>query len=300
MALVVMAAAIVATLAINMIVDAVFLSLRQVYPLVVKNAVGGVIKVAIVVAFPSHGVIGLVLAHLLGVVASALVACVWLVRAMPGNWLPSRRGLDGIWSFSAANYLGVIAGILPASATPVIVHDTLGAGRSAVFYVCLMILSLVNMVPQTISLSLFAELSNAPAEGRRRLVSALMGLYGLQVPFVALVMLVSGLLLSIFGASYADDGGACLRWLVAGSLISGVAYLVDALVNGRGDGWGYLFLNVLNAVLVLIGVSVGARVSLTGVGIGWVVAQAISAVVCVTYAGLRGHSRDGARVQVTS
>jgi O-antigen/teichoic acid export membrane protein len=71
-----------------------------------------------------------------------------------------------------------------------------------------------------------------------------------------------------------------------------VNYLVDALVNGRGDGSGYLLLNVLNAVLVVAGVAVGARSSLTGAAIGWVAAQAVSALVGVVFAYLRGHDRD--------
>jgi O-antigen/teichoic acid export membrane protein len=281
--LVALAIAIVLVLVTNMVVDAAFIAQRTAHVLVVKNAVGGLVKVGCLLALEPGGVVDLAVAHLAGTAVSALVALAWLARSLHGSWLPRWSSLRGAWAFSLPNHAAMIAGSLPMTATPLIVLDLLGAGQAAYYGVDLMLLSAVNVVPQTVSVSLFAELSNEPDAGRSGLRRAVLGLYALLVPGVVLMLVCVPPVLHLFGDDYLRDGAGALRWLVAGTLVGALNYVVDSVVNSRGDATGYLFLNVTNAAFVLGGVALGARADLAHAGIGWVAAQGLSAALGLAY-----------------
>ncbi len=281
--LVLLGLAVVVLSAAAMTMDATFIAQRSAHLLLVKNVAGGVVKVIAVAVIPGTGLVPLTSAILLGIVVSAVMTVVLMASRLSRPLAFRMSSLSGAWSFSLGNHAGMICGILPTTATPLIVLAALGADKAAFFGVAMMLMGMLTVIPSTFSQSLFAELSAAPDTRRRQIRKAARATYLLLTPAVAVVLVSGSLLLQAFGHSYASGGAACLRWLALGALVAGANYLVDVIVNSRGHAGSYLFLNASNAVLVLGSVAVAAPHGLAAVGVGWLVAQSLSVIVALGY-----------------
>jgi peptidoglycan/LPS O-acetylase OafA/YrhL/O-antigen/teichoic acid export membrane protein len=266
-----------------MTMDSTFIAQRSAHLLLLKNVAGGVVKVVAVAVLPGSGLASLTASILLGVAVSGALTVVLMAPRVSRPLLVSLSSLDGAWSFSLGNHAGMIFGILPTTATPLIVLSALGADKAAFFGVAMMLMGILTVIPSTFSQSLFAELSSAPETRWRQIRRAARATYLLLVPAVAVVLVAASLLLRAFGHAYAAGGAACLRWLALGALVSGANYLVDVIVNSRGHAGSYLFLNASNALMVLGCVAVAAPHGLAAVGVGWLVAQALSVAVALGY-----------------
>lgn len=281
-----------------MTMDSTFIAQRSAHLLLLKNIAGGVVKVAAVALLPGTGLTSLAGAILLGIAVSAALTVVLMAPRVSRPLLVSMSSLDGAWSFSLGNHAGMIFGILPTTATPLIVLSAIGADKAAFFGVAMMLMGMLTVIPSTFSQSLFAELSAAPETRRRQIRRAARATYVLLAPAVAVVLAGGSLLLRAFGHSYATGGAACLRWLALGALVAGANYLVDVIVNSRGHAGSYLFLNASNAVMVLGCVAVAAPHGLAAVGVGWLVAQALSVIVALGYLQLSNY-REPAEIDLT-
>ena len=275
--------AVVVLTAAAMTMDSTFIAQRSAHLLLLKNVAGGVVKVVAVAVLPGGTLTSLTASILLGIAVSGVLTVVLMAPRVSRPLLVSMSSLDGAWSFSLGNHAGMIFGILPTTVTPLIVLSALGADKAAFFGVAMMLMGILTVIPSTFSQSLFAELSAAPEARRRQIRRATRATYVLLAPAVAVVMLTASLLLRAFGHAYASGGAACLRWLAVGALVAGANYLVDVIVNSRGHAGSYLFLNASNAVMVLACVAFAAPHGLAAVGIGWLVAQALSVVVALGY-----------------
>lgn len=271
--------------AAGMVLDASFIAIRQAHWLAVKNLLVGITRVALLAApMSSLSAVG----HLLAVQVASICLGLTLslgiiVRVVPGTCRVRRSAISDVLGFTAANYVGLVLGILPTTLTPVLVLRLLGPAQGAYFSVCLMLLGLLNVIAGSMSQSLFAETGNAKQQSAALVRTASRAVLLLLIPATASAVLLAPVGLAVFGDSYRAAGTASLRWMFAGALCASISYLLDASVNGRGDGVGYLFLNAQNAVLVVVAVWLGAGYGLTGVGIAWCAAQTLSAVISGCY-----------------
>jgi peptidoglycan/LPS O-acetylase OafA/YrhL/O-antigen/teichoic acid export membrane protein len=292
--LVALGLATVVTCVAGMICDAVFIAQRSSHLLLLKNGLGGLTKVVAVLVLPAAGVADLALANLAGVVAALALAVVLLRPRLSGPIRVQRSALHGAWSFSIGNHVGMIFGILPLTATPLIVLAALGARQAAFFGIAMMLLGLVNVIPAMLSQSLFAELSTSTDRRRTHVVKAARAMYLLLVPSVGLLALAAPVILGAFGSTYADGATSCLRWMAVGSLVASLSYLIDVCVNSLGRSGSYVVLNASNAFLVLGAVAVAAPHGLTAIGISWLVAQTASVLFALFVLSIVRSSRSKA------
>jgi len=269
----------VVTSVAGMLCDAVFVAQRSSHLLLLKNSVGGVVKVAALVALPVGGITGLALANLAGLLVSVALTVALLRSRLTGRLRVGRDALDGVWTFSIGNHAGMIFGILPLTVTPLVVLSARGATEAAFFGIAMMLLGLLNVVPAMLSQSLFAELSADPASAGMLVRRAARAIALLMLPAVAAIVVAAPLLLGAFGPSYADGATSCLRWMAVGSLVASASYVIDVWVNSLGRAGSFVLLNASNALLVLVAVAVAAPHGLTAVGIAWLAAQSSSVAV---------------------
>jgi O-antigen/teichoic acid export membrane protein/glycosyltransferase involved in cell wall biosynthesis len=267
----------VALAAANAVTDAGLIAISAPRLVLVKNLAGSVAKVAVVAPLAGLDTKGLVLAYGAGTALSAVAGAVLLWRRLrSGHRRPALvAAVRPHLSFSAGNYLGVMLGILPLTVVPLIVLAELGPDLAARFAVAYLLVGFVNFIPSAAAQVLFAELSR-PGESRTvQLRKALKAVYALLLPASVVLLAAAPLLLGIFGPDYAEATGA-LRVLALGTLFTGGTYLVDVILTGTDRVGAYVFMNGLNAALVLAGVAVGAQEGLTAVALGWSAAQAVS------------------------
>jgi O-antigen/teichoic acid export membrane protein len=286
---------IVIATAISTILDAALVATRATPALALKNLVGSIIKLVVLIVLTSFGTRGLILAYGLGISLSSVLSALALWRRLdPGGERGSpARLLRSHLSATAGNYASMIMGMLPSTVVPIEVLLILGPTATGRFAVASTLAGFLNVIPSTVAQVLFAEASRQGVTLGVQLRKALRGTYGLLLPPLLLLTAGAPFVLRLFGAAYASAATTCLRVLLLSALFTGGTYLVDSILIARDRIAAYTFMNGANAALVLGGVAVLVPRGLTAGAWGWTAAQGISLLLggIVIAAGRSGRHR---------
>ena len=279
--MVVLVTILVVVTAVSSVIDAGLIAIRYSSLVLIKNLLGSLVKVGALLLLARFASAGLLIAFGLGLVLSTGVSVVALARRLGGHWAAagSLRLLRRYLSLTSANYLATVMGILPLTVVPVEVLVIRGAEQTARFAVAFLIVGFLSLIPSTVAQVLFAEASRRGTSLRDQLARAVRGVYALLLPAVIVVAAAAPLLLSLFGAAYASAATGCLRVLALGTLLTGGTYLVDSLLIARDRKGAYVFINGVNAFLVLGCVAILLPHGLTAAAAGWALAQGLSFLV---------------------
>ncbi len=302
--MVVLVTILVVVTAVSSVIDAGLIAIRYSSLVLIKNLLGSLVKVGALLLLARFAYSGLLVAFGLGLVLSTAVSMVALARRLGGRWAAagSLRLLRRYLSLTSANYVATVMGILPLTVVPVEVLIIRGAEQTARFAVAFLIVGFLTLIPSTVAQVLFAEASRRGVSMREQLVRAVRGVYGLLLPAVIVVVAAAPLLLSLFGAAYAAAATGCLRVLALGTLVTGGTYLVDSLLIARDRKGAYVFINGVNAFLVLGFVALLLPHGLTAAAAGWALAQGLSFLIglAVLAVGDRDRRRRRRRSLVTA
>jgi len=184
-------------------------------------------------------------------------------------------------SFAAANYFGGVFGILPGSLLPIIVLSKLGATQAAYFYIPMQLAVFLSIIPTSTSIALVSEASQTDNSVNHKDLfrNAAIHLYQILIP-VALLMGTAGwLVLRLYGREYASSGYYLLVLLCISSVFVAMNWLGDTWLNIKKRSAAYFFMNVFNAFAVVGFSYLLTSHGLSGVGVGWLIGQLISALV---------------------
>lgn len=284
--------------AISGTLDAGLVAVRSSHAVLVKNVAGSIVKVAAMLVLVSFRTWGLLIAFALGLVVTTVIGGVSMSRRTGGKraGLGSLRLLRRYLSLTSGNYLATIFGMLPLGVVPILVLVILGATAAGRFAVAFLIAGFLNIIPSTVAQVLFAEASREAGSLQEQLRKAIRGVYGLLLPPLIIVVAAAPLLLRIFGPAYAAAATGCLRVLALSALLTGGTYLIDSLLIAQDRVAAYVFINGVNAALVLGLVGVLLPRGLTAGAVGWAIAQGLSLLIglVVLATGRPGRPRQGA------
>jgi len=266
------------------------------------NLVGSLSRLAALVGLDSFKSTGLIISYSLSLILTTGLSIVTLSRKLikkrgQGSSLKLIR--DHI-SITFSNYIATILGILPSTVVPLEVLSERGAAQTASFSVAFLIASFLNFIPSTTSAVLFAEASRKGVTMGTQLRKAIRAIYALLLPALLALVPSASLIMSVFGATYEAQASNCLRILALTALVGSGNYLVDSMLIARDRSGAYLFMNGVNAALVLGCVGVLLKHGLTWGAIGWALAQAVSFVLAliVVVMGRTGRHRRGGRLHM--
>ena len=181
--------------------------------------------------------------------------------------------------FAAGNYIGSVFAILPLTFVPLILLSKLGSQDAAFFYMPLMIIALLNVIPSASAQSLFAETSANEYELAKNVRNALKQLLLLLIPSAIVLLVLGGFVLSFFGTAYAAHGTLPLQILTMGSLVGALNYFGDTLLNIKKLSRLYVFMNALNAIAIVIPAYVVASYGLSAVACSYLFGQVVTLIV---------------------
>ncbi|MGP3919304.1 glycosyltransferase [Nonomuraea sp. 10N515B] len=273
--------ALVMVTAVGGTLDAGLVAVRGTAALLAKNLAGTMLKVGALLPLVPLGFTGLVLAYGGGALLACLLggAALWprlrraADRARPMELL--RRYLP----FSTAGYLATALGMLPSTVVPLEVLAVQGPQAAAYFAIAFQVAAFLNFIPSTSAQVLFAEAQRISL--RRYLRKAVVGIYGLLVPAVAVIVVGAPYILRVFGDAYAAQAAETLRVLALAALVGAGNYLVDTILISRDRTGAYVFMNGTNAALVLGLVAALLPYGLTAAALGWTLAQGLSLLLGV-------------------
>ncbi|WP_157873497.1 exopolysaccharide Pel transporter PelG [Kineococcus radiotolerans] len=205
----------------NLLTDFVFVSLRRAQFNVVANGIlSGLVKISAAPLLVALGTMGIVMSTGLGF-AAALILSLYLIRTRLGLKVKmghARTAVADQWRYSLSNYAARLFALLPTMAIPVIVVHHHGAAEAAYFAVALQIATLLYALARAVGEAVLAEASQegAPIPALVRRAAWLMLLS--QVPAGLVTVLLSGLILSLFGSEYSEGARNLLQVLAVGAI----------------------------------------------------------------------------------
>lgn len=265
------------------VLESIFIAYRATIYIVYKNFLFSILKIILPFLLFKMGSFAIIVSLTIAFLVSFLTNFAWLIfkfNYRPGFQLDWNI-LREIRIFAAGNYIGNIFGILPTNIVPLIILSQLGASEAAFFYMPMMIISFLNIIPSASSQSLFAEVSHDESKFAMHLRSSIKNLFLIMLP-VAVVLFASGsFILNFFGPDYAQEGTRPLQIIIIASLIGALNYFGGTLLNIKKNMRAYVGMNVLNSCIIVILTAVFAQYGLTSIAYAWLCGQIVTLSVYI-------------------
>ncbi|MCH9734870.1 MAG: hypothetical protein K0U78_09990 [Actinomycetia bacterium] len=253
-----------------------------------RNVIQAVLKLVLLVVFAltlsQLGSLSIYASWFVANVASIAAVTVWLLRkhrVLVSQLRPRLSALRGLQFDAAKHHSLNLALTVPFFAMPIVANVTLGSERAGYLYATWSLAGFVFVLPIAMSMALFAsgskDSSTILTEFRFTLRYSLAASVGANL----LILPLGGLVLSIFGAAYAENGRTALIVLCVGGigLVIRDHHVAIARITGK-VGREAVLMTALGAC-ELVGAAIGAsRGGLTEMSLGWLAAVGLEVLVC--------------------
>jgi len=181
------------------------------------------------------------------------------------------------FNFSLGNYLAGIFMTAPGQILPVMALNILGANKAADYYIAFAIASLLFMIPNSVSTSLFVEGSHGEAL-KKTTMKSLAAVLSLLLPAAIIIYLWGGWLLKMIGKDY-TSGFELLRIMTLSSFLVALNSIYFSIKRIQKDIKNLVYLSGLLFTLILgLGYIFMHRFGLIGIGYAWLTAYTISTI----------------------
>ncbi len=250
-----------------------------------RNSVLAIVKLLLlpataVILHDKFGV-GIILSWVAGMALSLVLVAVRLrFRGAPVLHRPDWGVLRGLGRTAMAHNWLNLAITMPSSLTPVLVTVIVSPSANAAFYVATMITSFLFIVPTHLATVLFAVVAADPGVVARKLRFALRLSYLIGLPGMAVLILGSHFVLSIFGKGYAADATIpmCLLTLSYPSTVPKALYIAVCRANGK-IARAAVVLTVCSGLEVIAAALGGAEGGLKGLSVALLTVRLAEALV---------------------
>jgi O-antigen/teichoic acid export membrane protein len=270
--------------------DGVLTALRRAPWVPVENALFGLVKLGLLVAFAGVFVSG-------GIFASWNVAV--LMAVVPINVLIYRRlirrrstakepaaplSFQGVARFVGVDYIGSLLLQTYTTALPLVIVATLGAGANADFYVAYAIIASVDLLSANLATSLLVEGAHDEDRLREYTRRVLQRSTLLLVGIILFLELAAPYLLKVFGDGYAQDSTTLLRILALASLprMLNIVYM-GAMRVERRVGRVVMLQAAISVLVLSLTLALGSEIGVNGVGLAWLCAHCAVALTLLPW-----------------
>ncbi len=266
---------------INMFTDAIFLAHRETRYTFFIDTLFSLVKVVLPFFFIPWGAFGIFTAAAVSQALGFFMSIAVLVTKF--DYRPQltihRDIVQRVWRYSAGNYVADVLNFLPLAALPIIITNRLGAEQAAYYYIVMMIIGLLYVIPASTMRSLFAEGSNdeqsIPAHVRGSLKTTAM----LLLPAMFVLFVGGELILRLFGAEYSTAGINFLYVMTLVSIFVTAFALFGSLFRLTHNIRALIIRNVAYALGTIVLVYTLLPYGLIGVGMAYAGGNLIGSVV---------------------
>jgi O-antigen/teichoic acid export membrane protein len=275
----------VATLSVNTLVESIFVAYRSAKFTLLKNTVLSIVKVALpvfMVIFSAYGIYASVgIANIVAFLLSVGVL-IYNFKYQPKVSL-NIPVVQKIGSYSFANYVAAFIGGLPQMVLPLIITNKLGAKESAYFYISIMIANFLFIIPQAITQSLFAEGSNSEDLIKEHIKKSIKITTIMLLPIIMIFFLGGNYILLAFGKNYSYEAVKLLEIFCVSSVFISVSLIISTILKVMNKNKEQIVINLLGFLLIISLSYIFIHKGLTGIGISWLIGQAITSIIYLLY-----------------
>lgn len=261
--------------------DSVLIGLRRSSWLPVENSLFALAKLALLVALassmPQWGIYVSWAAPLLIVVVVVNVAVFTRLRHGVRD-TGERLTLTDLVRFSAGDYAASTVWLITIDGLPLLVLALAGAQANAWYHLSWTVAYTLFLIPSAIGSALLAEAAHDAPRLEANTRKALLLSLALVAPAALLLAVGAPLLLSLFGAAYADDASSLLRLLSLSAIPYAVTILYVNLERARRRIAVVVRLYAVScAALMALSAAMVPWLGVTATGVAWLVVQSVLA-----------------------
>lgn len=278
-----------------LLTDQSFIAKRRAKYVLFKNATAGLLKIAAAFAFVALLTsLGIFASWGLAIfVALAIALFQFLPRAQQG-YIPiptiHKQTVNDMIHFSLGNHIAELLWFAPLMLFPLMVINILGAETNAYFYIPWVIAQMLFAIPMAVSYSLFAEGSHQESLLSSNTAKSVGLCLLILVPAIVVLLVLGDKLLLFFGRSYSESGTTLLRILALSTIPVSINCICLSVMRVKKNTKGVMLVSASIASLALgSGYILMTKVGLPGVGVGWIAAQTLVAIIVVLLLFPRRH-----------
>jgi O-antigen/teichoic acid export membrane protein len=264
----------------------IFLGKRTTKFIVFTTTINCVSRIAflLVIIFFAHSVFGLFFISFLSTFAGLFIGLsIFLPTAIPTfRLLPTIHlgVLQEIRNYSVVNYISRLILQITPLIFPLMVVNILGSAMNAYFAMSWTIVAIMQVIPTSLFNSFLAESATEKKLNKKNFRKVLVLMLELLIPATLAVILLAGLILSVFGAAYAEQGTTLVRILALSIIPWGIIYLFITVERYKKSSLSIIFATLASAVLSLgLSYLMMSAWGLIGLGIGYLTGQVIVALI---------------------
>ncbi len=264
---------------LNLLTDAIFLSFRSTKFTFVIDAIFSFIKIFLPFAFIKYGAFGILVAAGVSQGIGVVISIAVLIRKF--NYHPkifiSKKILNNVWKYSGGNYLADAFNFLPTSILPLLIINKLGTKESAYYFIVMMIVGLLYVIPNSITRSLFSEVSFDENSLSKNIKKTVKHIFYMLTPAILVLLATGGFLLNMFGHKYNKGGVMFLYIMTLSSVLVGISSLYASIFRLTGNIKAIIIRNIFYSFSLILIAYLLLPYGLVGIGL----AYAISGILTI-------------------
>ncbi|WIM44851.1 oligosaccharide flippase family protein [Methanosarcina mazei] len=237
-------------------------------------------RVLFVILFISLGAIGIFYAVGASFFIAFLISLVLILKSGTDLKLKiDRKFLTDSFNFSAGNFLTGLFMTVPNTLLPIMILNMHLVEQAAYYYIVFGIVSLLFMIPESISTSLFVEGSNGQSL-KKTVIQSLVIIFLLLTPIALFFYLYGSLILGFIGQDYVAGGSGVFRLMIFASFFVVVNNVYFAIKRIQKDTKeitllsGIIFILLIGLAFLLIPV-----LGIEGIGYAWIISYGTGALI---------------------
>lgn len=237
-------------------------------------------RVLFVILFISLGAIGIFYAVGASFFIAFLISLVLILKSGTDLKLKiDRKFLADSFNFSAGNFLTGLFMTVPNTLLPIMILNMHLVEQAAYYYIVFGIVSLLFMIPESISTSLFVEGSNGQSL-KKTVIQSLVIIFLLLTPIALFFYLYGSLILGFIGQDYVAGGSGVFRLMIFASFFVVVNNVYFAIKRIQKDTKeitllsGIIFVLLIGLAYLLIPV-----LGIEGIGYAWIISYGTGALI---------------------
>ena len=237
-------------------------------------------RVLFVILFISLGAIGIFYAVGASFFIAFLISLVLILKSGTDLKLKiDRKFLTDSFNFSAGNFLTGLFMTVPNTLLPIMILNMHLVEQAAYYYIVFGIVSLLFMIPESISTSLFVEGSNGQSL-KKTVIQSLVIIFLLLTPIALFFYLYGSLILGFIGQDYVAGGSDVFRLMIFASFFVVVNNVYFAIKRIQKDTKeitllsGIIFVLLIGLAFLLIPV-----LGIEGIGYAWIISYGTGALI---------------------
>ncbi len=256
-----------------------FLSLRKAECQFIQSIVSASRILFLILLIPI-GKMGIFSAVGLSFILSFIFASIFFEKiGIKLKFVVDKEFLKNSFHYSADNYLISLFLSAPNQIIPLIALNKLGEEATAYYYITFAIASLLFMIPNSLSTSLFIEGSHGE-NLRKNAIKSLTASFAILIPSIILLYFGGDWLLGLVGKDYSDKGTKLLQIIIFTSIFISVTSTYSSIKRIQKDVKGIKLLSgIISVLLIILVYKLVPLFGIIGIGYSWVLSYGIGSIL---------------------